>query len=147
MAVRSLLQNKTPKAVTIEAGASLSSAVRLLMKHNIGGLPVVADDNSPVGFLAERDVVRVVDEHPDGIGNLRVKDVARRPAPTCQADDPLHEVMARMTRDRLRHLVVVDGKGIEGVISVGDLVKHRLRQLETETGVLRDYVAAQRALR
>jgi CBS domain-containing protein len=69
----------------------------------------------------------------------------RRPAPTCRADDPLPGVMARMTRNRLRHLVVVGDDGIVGVVSVGDLVKHRLEQLETETGVLRDYVAAQRA--
>jgi predicted transcriptional regulator len=69
----------------------------------------------------------------------------RRPVPVCSADDSLRDVMARMTRDRLRHLVVLDGDSVTSVISVGDLVKHRLEQLETETGVLRDYVAAYRA--
>ena len=58
------------------------------------------------------------------------------PAPTCHADAPIQQVMRRMTRERLRHLVVVDGDEITGVISVGDLVKNRLAQLETEAGVL-----------
>jgi signal-transduction protein with cAMP-binding, CBS, and nucleotidyltransferase domain len=68
-----------------------------------------------------------------------------RPAATCEAGDGVVQVMRRMTAERLRHLVVRDGDEIAGVISVGDIVKDRLEQLETETGVLRDYVAAQRA--
>jgi signal-transduction protein with cAMP-binding, CBS, and nucleotidyltransferase domain len=69
-----------------------------------------------------------------------------KPAPTCSAGDAIRDVMTRMTRDRLRHLVVIDQGRPFGVISVGDLVKHRLDELETETGVLRDYVAGRRAI-
>ena len=112
----------------------------------VAGLPVVAADGAVLGFLAERDIVATVDRHAGGIRHLSVGDVMRRPAPVCGVDDTLHEVMARMTRDRLRHIVVVDAGRIAGLISVGDLVKHRLEELETEANVLRDYVAAQRAL-
>lgn len=146
MRVRELLSSKPSKVITVEPGTHLGTAIGLLMDHGIGGLPVVADDKTAVGFLSERDIVAVVHESPGSVHDMRVKEVMR-PIPACTADDSLEEVMARMTRQRLRHLVVQDGGRIVGVISVGDLVKHRLEQLETETGVLRDYVAAQRAMR
>lgn len=147
MHVRELLKKKGSGVIAVQAGTDVGTAARLLMQHTIGGLPVVASSGSVVGFVAERDVVRAVDQSGEGIRHLPVEQVMRRPAPTCSGDDSLQEVMARMTRERLRHLVVVDGDRSVGVISVGDLVKHRLEQLETETGVLRDYVAAQRAVR
>ncbi|MGH7500126.1 MAG: CBS domain-containing protein [Longimicrobiales bacterium] len=144
MYVRDLLAGKS-SAITIEPGRDIATAVQLLMRHHIGGLPVVTRAGSLVGFLAERDVVRIVDAAIDLIRSMTVEQVMRRPAPVCAVDDSLHEVMARMTRERMRHFVVLDEDHIAGVISVGDLVKHRLEQLETEAGVLRDYVAAQRA--
>jgi CBS domain-containing protein len=116
------------------------------MHRGVGGLPVVGLGGTPVGFLSEREVVSAVDRYDGPIRHLRVENVMR-PAPLCTTDDKLEEVMGRMTRQRLRHLIVLHGDRIAGVISVGDLVKHRLEQLETETGVLRDYVAAQRATR
>lgn len=144
MRVRELLRNKSSSVITIEPDADLGTAVRLLMQHGIGGLPVVTSVGSVVGFIAEREIVRSVDENPLGIRHIKAEQVMRRPAPTCQSSDSLHEVMVRMTRERLRHLVVLEGGRVAGVISVGDVVKHRLEQLETETGVLRDYVAARR---
>jgi CBS domain-containing protein len=145
MAVSTLLRAKPANVITIPENEDLGQAARLLMKHNIGGLPVVSSSGSPVGFLSERDIVRAMEKHPRGLRGVAVREAMRRPAPTCGPDDRLPDVMGRMTRDRLRHLVVMGDDGILGVISVGDLVKHRLEQLETETGVLRDYVAAQRA--
>lgn len=146
MRVRELLSKKPAEIVTVEAGADLGTAVRLLMEHGVGGLPVVTEEDTPVGFLSERDVVAVVHEVDGPVRDVRVKDVMR-PIPACSAEDSLEDVMGRMTRQRLRHLVVQDSEQLVGVISVGDIVKHRLEQLETETGVLRDYVAAQRARR
>jgi CBS domain-containing protein len=146
MRVREILAKKPPRVITVTPGAELRAAVRLMMEHGIGGLPVVTPGNTPIGFLAERDVVDVVDRYDSPIGHLRVEDVMR-PVPECRADDALEDVMSTMTRHRLRHLVVVDSGRVVGLISVGDLVRYRLEQLETEAGVLRDYVAAQRAAR
>jgi CBS domain-containing protein len=146
MSVRELLKRKPRGIVTIDAGGSTASATRLLVEQAVGGLPVVGPDGALVGFVSERDVVRAVERHRRDVGDLPVTEVMTRPAPTCAASDPIPTVMARMTRDRLRHLVVVDGGRPFGVISVGDLVKHRLEELEVEAGVLRDYVAGRRAM-
>jgi len=146
MRVRDLLTRKHSTVITIEADKDLATAARLLMRHDIGGLPVATPTGELRGFLSERDIVRVVDDTPVGIRDVSVRQAMRRPAPVCSSEDTLQEVMARMTRERLRHLVVLDDDRIAGVISVGDLVKHRLEELEVETGVLRDYVAARRAM-
>jgi CBS domain-containing protein len=146
MRVHDLLKKKPrPEAITIEPDTNVGTAARLLMTRNIGGLPVVRRDGSLEGFVAERQIVAALDASDEDIRRLPVRGIMRRPAPTCTGDATLQEVMAIMTRGRLRHLVVVDDDGIAGVLSVGDLVKHRLEQLETETAVLRDYVVAQRA--
>ena len=104
----------------------------------------MAPGGAVVGFLAEREVVRAVYEHRGSVHDLRVEHVMR-PAPLCDPDDSIEETMRRMTTERLRHLVVRENGRVVGVLSVGDLVKHRLQQLEIEGGVLRDYVAGQRA--
>lgn len=145
MSVRELLRSKRSGVVTVAPDDTLGEAARLMMRNDIGGLPVVSADGRPLGFIAEREVVRAVDRNGGAIQHLTVRS-SMRPLPLCSADDSLQEVMGRMTRDRLRHIVVTDGSAIAGIVSVGDIVKHRLEQLEMETGVLRDYVIAQRAL-
>lgn len=145
MSVRELLTRKPTRVVSVDPTTSVAAACRLLIDEGVGGLPVVDEQAKLVGFLSERDVVRLVDSTPSRIRSTPVSAAMRRPAPICDAGESLRTVMARMTRERLRHLVVTDGDRIAGVISVGDIVKQRLEQLETEAGVLRDYVAAQRA--
>ena len=145
MTVRTLMKRKPSEVITVPTTATLPEAARLLMRHGIGGLPVVDAQGALVGLLSERGLVDALDRHGREAYDQRVATIMDSPAPVCGAEDAIHQVMERMTRDRLRHLVVVDGGRITGVISVGDLVKNRLEQLETETGVLRDYVAAQRA--
>ena len=144
MRVRDLIRDKSDTVITVQAKDELSTAIRLLMRHNIGGLPVLANDGSVVGILAERDVVRAAYDKPFAFASRLVQDVMR-PAPTCDADDPLADVMYQMTVQRQRHFLVLDEGKLVGVLSVGDLLKDRLQQLETEAGVLRDYDAAQRA--
>lgn len=148
MRVRDVLKGKRgDEVITIRPTEDLASAVSLLMRHRIGGLPVVRPGGTVVGFLSERDLVRAVDERPGEIRHEPVAEIMARPAPVCSVDDPLRDVMGRMTRQRLRHLVVTDGGEIAGIISVGDLVKHRMEQLETEAGVLRDALVGLRASR
>jgi CBS domain-containing protein len=145
MRIGELLRKKDEGAITVSARSDIAHAVQLMLDHNIGGLPVVSDDGALIGFVAERDLLSALHLDPATDEGLAIERVMRTPPPVCQPDDSVHDAMARMTRQRLRHLVVVDGRRIAGILSVGDIVKHRLEQLETETGVLRDVVAAQRA--
>jgi CBS domain-containing protein len=134
------------RVVTVSPHEEVANAVRLLFTHNIGGMPVVASDGTVVGFIGERDIVKTMNRHLGPVRRLLVQDVMR-PAAFCDADDNIEMVMRRMTTERIRHFVVLDNGRVLGVVSVGDMVKFRLGQLETETAVLRDYVAAQRASR
>lgn len=143
MKVRSIMTAEAA-VVSIAATDTIARAAEKLVEHEIGALPVVDAGNQPVGLIAERDIARAVHEHPGATANIPIQRVMQRPAPTCDASDEIRDVMVRMTRNRLRHLVVSDAGRIVGMLSVGDLLKHRLEQLETETGVLRDYVAGQR---
>lgn len=144
MRVRDLMTPES-KLVTVHRNATAGDAVKLLMEHEVGALPVVDGDRLPLGIVAERDLVRALQATGGGVLDLPVERVMRRPPPTCDVNDQVVDVMSRMTRERSRHLLVCEDGRIGGVVSVGDLVKHRLAQLETEAGVLRDYVAGQRA--
>jgi CBS domain-containing protein len=145
MDVATLLRTKPEAVVTVSPDSDIAHAVELLLEHNIGGLPVLDDGGRLVGFAAERDLLRALHLDPDTDEGLPIRRVMRSPAPTCAPSDDVLDAMGRMTRNRLRHLVVVDGHAIVGVLSVGDIVKHRLEQLETETAVLRDVIAGNRA--
>jgi CBS domain-containing protein len=146
MQVRQLIDRKHDELITVNRRERVTRAARLLMKHRIGGLAVIEDDGRLVGFVAERELVRAFDHDPDTLSHITVEEIMQRPAPVCPGDASLYDVMARMTRERLRHMVVTEDGRPVGVVSVGDLVKHRLEELETETGVLRDYLAARRAV-
>jgi CBS domain-containing protein len=142
--VRDLVDQQ--QVITVSPHEEVSKAVRLLFTHNIGGMPVVAPDGAVVGFIGERDIVKTMNGHFGPVRRMLIQDVMR-PAAFCDPDDSVETVMQRMTSERVRHLVVRENGHILGVVSVGDMVKYRLNQLELETAVLRDYLAGQRVSR
>jgi CBS domain-containing protein len=144
MSVRELVNRKRANLVTVSPDTPLAEVARLLLRHGIGGVPVVGRDGTTTGFVAERQIVEALNSLNEDLRNVAAQRIMQ-PPPTCTPDDALQDVMRRMTRERLRHLVVVENGRPVDIISVGDLVKHRLEQLETEAGVLRDYVVGQRA--
>lgn len=145
MKVRELLKQKSAGVVTASPGMIVAQVVQLMMRHNIGAVPVVSSASALLGIVSERDLVRALQLSGSRVQDLPVEQVMERQLPTCDAGASLHELMSRMTRERLRHMMVLDGGKLIGIISVGDIVKHRLEQLETETSILRDYVVAARA--
>lgn len=142
MRVGELLGPGRRQVVTIEPEARLDTAVRLMLEHNIGALPVTSG-STVVGIVAERDIVEALGREWTDVRTMPVSRVMRR-APTCEVDDDVRALMTRMTGERQRHFVVLERGRLSGIVSVGDIVKRRLQELELEAGVLRDYVAGQR---
>jgi len=138
MKVGDLLANKGSDVETIRPDAKVLMAVHRMRMENVGALVVSRDGVKVDGVLSERDVVRGLTRHGTDLLEMGVVAVMSRNVPTCSPDDPLSAVMAQMTRTRNRHVPVVDAGALCGILSVGDVVKHRLEEMELETSVLRD---------
>ncbi|MCH8036389.1 MAG: CBS domain-containing protein [Proteobacteria bacterium] len=140
MKVETMLAAKGDKVVTLRPDATVATVIRMLKLEGIGALVVSEDGEKILGIISERDVVRALVDHGGEVLKVRVAELMTRSVKTCTLDANIKDVMAEMTRSRVRHLPVVrDGK-LCGIISIGDVVKNRLDELETETSVLRDYI-------
>ncbi len=139
MKVEAMLAAKGDKVVTARPDAAIATIVRMLKLEGIGALVISEDGEGILGIISERDVVRALVEHGGEVLKMKAADLMTRSVKTCAPEANIRDVMAEMTRSRVRHLPVVrDGK-LCGIISIGDVVKNRLEELETETSVLRDY--------
>ena len=138
MKVTEILRSKGADVITIWPGASLRSAVERMAKRNVGALVVVDDEGKVVGMVSEREVVHALAETGERALAEAVADLMPRRLITCGPDDRLADLMAVMTEHRVRHLPVVEDGRLVGLVSIGDLVKARLGELELESNVLRD---------
>ena len=144
MRVETVLHDKGSAVETIRPDAKVLMAVHRMRLQNVGALVVCRDGERVEGVLSERDLVRGLARHGADLLEMSVVAVMSRTVPTCTPDDSLAYVMDQMTRTRQRHLpVVVDGR-LCGIVSIGDIVKHRLEEMELETSVLRDAYIARR---
>ena len=126
--------------VSIEPTANLTAAAKLLSAHRIGAVVILGAGGRLAGILSERDIVRAVSEHGAAALNLSVGQVMTRNVATCTADESVASIMERMTAGKFRHVpVVTDGK-LTGLISIGDVVKHRVEEIESESEAMRDYI-------
>jgi len=138
MKVEEVLHNKGGAVETIRPDAKVLLAVHRMRMHNVGALVVSRDGIRVDGVLSERDVVRGLTTHGAGLLEMSVVAIMSRTVPTCTPDESLVSVMAKMTRTRNRHVPVVEDGRLCGIVSLGDVVKHRLEDMELETSVLRD---------
>ncbi len=141
MNVRTILGNKGADVATIGQKASLSDATAQLRDRGVGAL-VVSDDGRHIdGIVSERDVVRALAAHGSSALGRTVGSAMSTEVVTCGADDSVDDLMAAMTERRIRHLPVLDGDGLlAGIISIGDVVKARLGELQTENQALAEYI-------
>ncbi len=144
MRVESILEKKGRHVETIAPDAGLQLAVHKLTANNIGALVVTRDGERVEGVISERDVVRGLAKRGAELLDATVASVMSRGVPVCSPDDLLTAVMDQMTRTRNRHLPVVDRGRLCGIVSIGDVVKHRLEEVELEANVLRDAYLARR---
>lgn len=140
MRIGDVLQAKpSHEVVTIGPDAGVRELLALLAEHNVGALIVSSDGESVDGIVSERDVVRHL--HHDGtVVNNDVRTIMTAAVETCDEDTQLDELMKTMTERRIRHVPVVREGRLVGIISIGDVVKHRIGQLEFERDQLDSYV-------
>ena len=142
MNVDGILRAKGAAVVTIKPDATVGDLVRGLRDARIGAMVVSGDGSSVLGIISERDVVRGLAERGTRILEVPVADLMTRDVISCTPRDTVKQVMAEMTRRRIRHLPVVADGVLCGIVSIGDVVKNRLEEMETETNVLREaYIA------
>jgi CBS domain-containing protein len=140
MIVKTILSAKGSDVISIEPTATLETAVRTLADHRIGALLVLGPDRRVVGILSERDIVRVLAEQGAGALNQPLSQVMTRKVVTCNSSDTIGVIMERMTAGKFRHVPVVEQEQVIGVVSIGDVVKYRLQEMEHESAALRDYI-------
>ena len=139
MTVAAILRAKGTHVETARPETTLYTAAWNLKIKGIGALVVVGEDGDQIlGIISERDIVRALIEHGEHLLALPVSKAMTSPVLTCALRDRVTAVMARMTRHRVRHLPVVEGGKLAGLISIGDVVKYRLDALELEANVLRE---------
>jgi CBS domain-containing protein len=139
MTIAAVLGSKGRNVETIGADASLSEAVQRLGEKRIGALPVV-EQGTIVGIMSERDVIYCLRDHGAEVLDWPVSRVMSSPAITAEPSMDVLTALALMTQRRIRHLPVVEGGAIRGIVSIGDLVKHRMDRIEAEAEAMREYI-------
>jgi len=141
MDVNTILRNKGRSVAMIHSAATIERAIALLRIKGIGALVVSDDGESVDGIVSERDIVDALALYGGDLLSFQVGEVMTRPAVTCSPDDSVAELMAEMTNRRIRHLPVVSNGTLCGIVSIGDLVKSRLDEIEYEAHSMRSFIA------
>ena len=141
MNVETILRNKGSWVATIRPDATIADAVDMLNQERIGALVVSEDGGSVDGVLSERDIVIALGDRSEDLLAHTVEEVMTRNVITCDPADTVGELMAEMTNRRIRHLPVVKEGKLRGIVSIGDLVKNRLDEVEFEASSLRTFIA------
>jgi CBS domain-containing protein len=140
MIVKAILSAKGGDVISIDPTATLDTAVKTLAEHKIGALLVLGPDRRVIGILSERDIVRALAARGAGVLAEPLAQVMTRKVVTCSESDSVGVLMERMTTGKFRHLPVIEDDRVIGVVSIGDVVKHRLQEIEQESAALRDYI-------
>jgi CBS domain-containing protein len=140
MTVGIILAGKGREIFTIDPGATLGEAVRLLAEKRIGAAPILGADRRIAGIISERDVVRALAERGAAALDEPVSRTMTRKVETCGEGETVTNLMERMTAGKFRHMPVVDQGRLVGVVSIGDIVKHRVQEMERESVAMRDYI-------
>ena len=141
MTVSRILSVKGRDVVTIQPHRLISEAVSVLAERRIGAVVVAGADGQVLGILSERDVVRALAAGPGVLGDPVSRYMTAKVI-TCTPDTSVVDAMEEMSDGRFRHLPVLEGGRLTGIISIGDVVKHRLAEIQHESAALREYIAA-----
>lgn len=142
MLVAELVRRKGKHVITIAPGTSVRELVAMLAEHRIGAVVVSSDGGTVEGIVSERDVVRALAEHGAQALEDQVSAVMTTEVHTCPLDAHVEALMQVMTEQRVRHIPVVDRGALQGIVSIGDVVKSRMVELELERDSLQGYISS-----
>jgi CBS domain-containing protein len=140
MTVKAILSRKGNDVLTIDPNATLAAAIKLLADRRIGAVVITGADRQVIGILSERDIVRAFAASGPAALDEQVGQVMTRKVMTCDEAETVSSLMERMTQGKFRHLPVVERGRLAGIVSIGDVVKHRLEEMEKESSALREYI-------
>lgn len=140
MRVNGVLEGKGSDVATIGPNQTLLNAAAELGKRRIGALVVVSPDGSVVGIISERDIVAAIAKGGASTLERNVSEVMSVDVITCTPTDSMEQLMSAMTEQRIRHLPVVDQGALVGIVSIGDVVKRRVAEIQDEAKALGDYI-------
>lgn len=141
MTVKAILDSKGREVVTMRPEATLAEVCAVLAQHRIGAVVMTDQADGIVGIISERDVVRAVGEHGAKALDEPASSVMTASVKVCREEHTINEVMEIMTRGRFRHMPVEEGGRIAGIVSIGDVVKRRIEDVEREAEEIRTYIA------
>ena len=144
MKVADILRTKGSVVKTVTPDKTALEFSRQLLTEQIGAMIVSDDGRSIAGIISERDLAYALGMHGSELAKIVVSKLMTRVVVVCSPEDSITDVMKLMTQRRIRHLPVKDGDQLVGIISIGDVLKHRLGEVELEANVLRDYAIAAR---
>ncbi|QQR39923.1 CBS domain-containing protein [Devosia rhizoryzae] len=142
MQVDTILNSKGGAVYTIAETSTLADAVALLNTHNIGAVVITGANGGITGILSERDIVRQLGRVTEDALQAPIASIMTRGVVTCERSTDIADVMERMTRRRIRHMPVVEGGVLIGIISIGDVVKHKIEEVEHEAEAMREYIGS-----
>jgi CBS domain-containing protein len=140
MTIAAILRNKGDEVFSIPAGRTVADVVALLAERRIGAAPVI-EGGRVTGIVSERDILYGLAREGGALLDRRVEEVMTAAPVTVAPDTPVLHALATMTKRRIRHLPVIDGGALVGLVSIGDLVKHRIDRIEAEADAMRSYIA------
>jgi CBS domain-containing protein len=140
MTVKAILSRKGNDVLTIEPTATLAAAITLLADRKIGAVVITGADRQVIGILSERDIVRAFAASGPAALDEQVGQVMTRKVMTCDEAETVASLMERMTQGKFRHLPVVERGRLAGIVSIGDVVKYRLEEMEKESSAMREYI-------
>jgi CBS domain-containing protein len=140
MTVSVILVHKGRDVVTIDPAESLAQAIRLLAEKRIGAAIVLGADRRIAGIISERDIVRALAARGAAVLDEPISGTMTRKVVTCNENETVASIMERMTAGKFRHVPVVDQGRLVGLVSIGDIVKHRVYEMERESVAMRDYI-------
>ncbi|WP_377838504.1 CBS domain-containing protein [Bosea sp. UC22_33] len=141
MNVEQLLSGKGHDVISVQPHRTLAEAIRTLSEKRIGAVVVMGADGALVGILSERDIIRALGELGPGALESAVSRSMTSKVVTCRPQTSVDELMEIMTMGRFRHVPVVESGRVTGIVSIGDVVKHRVAAIEAESKAMRDYIA------